>query len=186
MTSLCCFMLEFNLIFLLLVNDRFSFIETKSSTDIVIKSKKDTSVYRIPIDPQHFYWPWELKILESDESGNVFPMYDDNGQSGRQKWRIIHLYNDTFTIRNRHTHLCLESDSSGKVFTRQCVRGSSPQKWEFIRGNKWDALKYYEWYWIRNEASKQMLNHDDVSIFTNNKESNDVNDSQKWHFYLYK
>ena len=178
------FLLIINLISLLLLCDRFSSAKAKSSTDIVVKSKKESLAYRVPIDPQHFYWPWELKILESDAAGNVFPFKDDNGQSGQQKWTIIHTYNDTFKIRNKQTHLCLESDLNGKVFTRTCARDSHSQKWEFKRGSKRDALKHYEWYWIRNEASKQLLDHDVTSVFTKNQEINDVNDSQKWHLYL--
>ena len=160
----------------------------KSSTDFMIKSKKESLAYRIPIDPQHFYWPWKLKILESDAMGNVYPYNDDNGQSGKQKWIIIWKYNDTFAIQNRQTHLCLENDLSGKVFTNACMRGGAQkaQKWEFLRGGKWDGLKHLEWYWIRNELTNQLLDHDELSVFTRGQESNDVDDSQKWHLYLCK
>ena len=163
----------------------FCYTFAKSSTDFMIKSKKESLAYRIPIDPQHFYWPWKLKILESDAMGNVYPYNDDNGQSGKQKWIVIWKYNDTFAIQNRQTQLCLENDLSGKVFTNACMRGGA-QKWEFLRGGKWDGLKHLEWYWIRNELTNQLLDHDELSVFTRGQESNDVDDSQKWHLYLCK
>ena len=154
-----------------------SLVTAKSSTDTILRSKA-VALYRIPLDPRYFHWPWHLKLLASDFNGTVYQDYDDIS-SLSQKWRLISRFDNVFYIKNRATDLCLVANQDGIVITTPC-KDEDFQKWELIHGRDWSYGRYFEWYWIKNLATKQLLDQNEKIIFT--RKPNNGN-SQKWHLY---